>query len=70
MIMIKDYSGNDKQVMEHDKSTIRWNWKRADSTDRGKKGTKKNMLTDSKNIALFVLLDGANRHDKMFLRDF
>lgn len=43
--------------------------KGADPTDRGKTFTKKNMLTDSKNIPLHVLLDGANRHDKMFLRD-
>jgi hypothetical protein len=34
-----------------------------------KKATKKNMLTDSKNIPPSVLLDGDNRHDKMFLRD-
>ncbi len=45
------------------------NGKGADSTDRGKKATKKNMLTASKNIPLSVFLDGANRHDKMFLRD-
>jgi putative transposase len=43
--------------------------KGADFTDRGKKATKKNMLTDSKNIPPSVLLDGDNRHDKMFLRD-
>ncbi len=43
--------------------------KGADSTNRGKKATKKKMLTDSKSIPLSVLLDGANLHDKIFLRN-
>ncbi|AKB78249.1 Mobile element protein [Methanosarcina horonobensis HB-1 = JCM 15518] len=36
----------------------------ANPTDRGKKGTKKSILTDGKGIPLSVIVDGANRHDK------
>ena len=32
-------------------------------TDRGKKGTKRSLLTDGKGIPIGVCVDGANRHD-------
>ncbi len=40
----------------------------ANLTDRGKKGTKRSILTDAKGISLSVVVDGANRHNKMFIK--
>jgi hypothetical protein len=40
----------------------------ANPTDRGKKGTKRSLLTDAKGIPLSVVTDGVNRHDKMFVK--
>ena len=40
----------------------------ANPTDRGKKGTKRSILTDGKGIPLSVVLDGANRHDKKLVK--
>jgi hypothetical protein len=40
----------------------------ANPTDRGKKGTKRSLLTDAKGIPLSIVTDGANRHDKMLLK--
>ncbi|MDL5503208.1 MAG: IS5 family transposase [Candidatus Methanoperedens sp.] len=40
----------------------------ANPTDRGKKGTKRSMLTDGKDIPLSVAVDGANRHDKKLVK--
>ena len=40
----------------------------ANPTDRGKKGTKRSILTDAKGIPLSVVVDGANRHDKMLVK--
>jgi hypothetical protein len=40
----------------------------ANSTDLGKKGTKRNFLIDSKGIPLSVAVDGANRHDKKLVK--
>ena len=40
----------------------------ANPTDRGKKGTKRSILTDAKGIPLSVIVDGANRHDKMLVK--
>ena len=40
----------------------------ANPTDRGKKGTKRSILTDGKGIPLSVAVDGANRHDKMLVK--
>ena len=37
-------------------------------TDRGKAGTKRNLLTDAKGIPLAVALSGANRHDSKMLK--
>jgi putative transposase len=37
-------------------------------TDRGKKGTKRSLLTGGKSIPLSVVVDGANRHDKMLVK--
>ncbi|MFC3860894.1 transposase [Deinococcus antarcticus] len=36
-------------------------------TDRGKAGTKRNLLTDAKGIPLSIALSGANRHDSRML---
>jgi len=36
-------------------------------TDRGKRGTKKSLLTDGSGIPLAVAIDGANRHDSKLL---
>ncbi len=36
-------------------------------TDRGKRGTKRSLLTDGKGIPLAVAIDGANRHDSKLL---
>jgi len=33
-----------------------------------KKGTKRSLLTDGKGIPLSVIVDGANRHDKMLVK--
>jgi putative transposase len=41
----------------------------ANPTDRGKKGTKKSLLTDSKGIPLSVTVDEANRHDKKLVKE-
>jgi len=41
----------------------------ANPTDRGKKGTKRSMLTEGKGIPLSVAVDGANRHDKMLVKE-
>ena len=41
----------------------------ANPTDRGKKGTKRSILTDAKGIPLSVVVDGANRHDKMLVKN-
>ena len=38
-------------------------------TDRGKKGTKRSLLTDAKGIPLSIVVDGANRHDKMLVKE-
>jgi hypothetical protein len=40
----------------------------ANPTDRGKKGTKKSILTYAKGISISVVVDGANRHDKMLVK--
>ncbi len=40
----------------------------ANPTDRGKKGTKRSLLTDAKGIPLSIVADGANRHDKMLVK--
>ena len=40
----------------------------ANPTDRGKKGTKRIVLTDCKGIPLSVVVDGANRHDKKLVK--
>jgi hypothetical protein len=40
----------------------------ANHTDRGKKGTKRSVLTDGKGIPLSVVVDGANRHDKKLVK--
>ena len=37
-------------------------------TDRGKKGTKRSILTDCKGIPLSVAVDGANRRDKKLVK--
>jgi len=37
-------------------------------TDRGKKGTKRSILTDGKGIPLSVIVDRANRHDKKLVK--
>ncbi len=42
--------------------------KGANPTDRGKKGTKRSVLTDGKGIPLSVVVDGANRHDKKLVK--
>ena len=58
---------------------IEWEWQVMDSamtkaplgeegtgpnpTDRGKKGTKRSLLTEGKGISLAVVVEGANRHD-------
>ncbi len=36
-------------------------------TDRGKRGTKRSVLTDGNGIPLAVAIDGANRHDSKLL---
>ena len=41
----------------------------ANPTDRGKKGTKRSILTDGKGIPLSVTVDGANRHDKKLVKE-
>ncbi len=41
----------------------------ANPTDRGKKGTKRSILTDGKSIPLSVAVDGANRHDKKLVKE-
>jgi putative transposase len=41
----------------------------ANPTDRGKKGTKRNILTDGKSIPLSVTVDGANSHDKKLVKE-
>lgn len=40
----------------------------ANPTDRGKKGTKRSILTDAKGIPLSITVDGANRQDKMLVK--
>lgn len=40
----------------------------ANPTDRGKKGTKRSLLTEAKGIPLSVAVDGANRHDKTLVK--
>ncbi len=40
----------------------------ANPTDRGKKGTKRSLLTEAKGIPLSIVVDGANRHDKMLVK--
>jgi putative transposase len=39
----------------------------ANPTDRGKKGTKRSLLTDGAGIPLAIVIDGANRHDVKLL---
>jgi putative transposase len=39
----------------------------ANPTDRGKKGTKRSLLTDGAGIPLALIVDGANRHDMKLL---
>jgi putative transposase len=39
----------------------------ANPTDRGKKGTKRSLLTDGGGIPLAIVAAGANRHDKVLL---
>ncbi len=40
----------------------------ANPTDRGKKGTKRSLLTEGNGIPLSVAVDGANRHDKKLVK--
>jgi putative transposase len=40
----------------------------ANPTDRGKRGTKRIVLTDGKGIPLSVVVDGANCHDKKLVK--
>lgn len=40
----------------------------ANPTDRGKKGTKRSVLTEGDGIPLSVVVDGANRHDKTLVQ--
>ena len=40
----------------------------ANPTDRGKKGTKRSILTEGKGMPLSVTVDGANRHDKKLVK--
>ena len=40
----------------------------ANPTGRGKKGTKRSVLTDGKGIPLSVVVEGANRHDKKLVK--
>ena len=40
----------------------------ANPTDRGKKGTKRIVLTDGKGIPIYVVVDGGNRHDKKLVK--
>jgi putative transposase len=40
----------------------------ANPTDRGKKGTKRSILTDGSGIPLSLTVDGANRHDKKLVK--
>jgi transposase len=40
----------------------------ANPTDRGKKGTKRSLLTDAKGIPFSVCVDGANRHNKKLVK--
>ena len=40
----------------------------ANPTDRGKKGTRRSILTDGKGIPLSIVFDGANRHDKKLIK--
>lgn len=62
---------------------IQWEWQAADGamskapfggaatgpnpTDRGKRGTKRSLLTDGAGIPLALIIDGANRHDVKLL---
>jgi putative transposase len=39
----------------------------ANPTDRGKRGTKRSLLTDGSGIPLALVVDGANRHDVRLL---
>jgi putative transposase len=41
----------------------------ANPTDRGKKGTKRSLLADSKGVPISIAVDGANRHDKTFVKE-
>jgi len=52
----------------NDKSTFGWRGNRSKSTDRGKKGTKRSLLTEGNGIPLSVVVDGANRHDKKLVK--
>ena len=52
----------------YDKSTLGGAGTGANPTDRGKKGTKRIILTDGKGIPLSVVVDGANRHDKKLVK--
>ena len=40
----------------------------ANPIDRGKKGTKRIVLTDGEGIPLYVAVDGANLHDKKLVK--
>ena len=40
----------------------------ANPTDSGKKGTKRSLLTEGKGIPLSVVMDEANRHDKILVK--
>ena len=49
---------------------IQWEWHAAtgaNPTDRGKRGTKRSLLTDGAGIPLALVVDGANRHDVKLL---
>lgn len=46
-----------------------WLFARANPTDRGKKETKRNILTDGKGIPLSVTVDGANFLDKKLVKE-
>lgn len=65
------------------KKGIQWRWQSVDGcmtkaplggeavgpnpTDRAKSGTKRSLLTEGTGIPLAIVVDGANRHDKMLL---
>ena len=52
----------------HDQIALGWGKTGANSTDRGKRGVRRSLLTEASGIPVALAVDGANQHDMKLVR--